>query len=155
MSWEKVNPVIDLSVRFLCLSRYPNHPHGCPNYEQRASCPPYCPTITEVLDLSQPVYAIWNEFDFTSHCERMKIKHPNWSKRQIECCLYWQSKARKQLRHQIDMFLSIRKRFIVEIPEACGVNVTETMKQIGINLEWPPITKTYQVVLAGTEKGGE
>lgn len=34
-------------------------------------------------------------------------------------------------------------------PEGSGVNITETMKNVGINLEWPPKNYTYQIVLAG------
>ena len=38
---------------------------------------------------------------------------------------------------------------ILTTPEACGVNITETMKKIGVNLEWPPRSVTYQVAIAG------
>jgi hypothetical protein len=34
------------------------------------------------------------------------------------------------------------------VPEAHGLNVTATMKSIGIELEWPPKTVTYQIALA-------
>lgn len=81
----------------------------------------------------------------------MREKHPQWSKRQIECCLYWQPKAKKELKGQVKMFLSDRPdKVVVWIPERTGVNVTATMKSIGIELQWPPVTKTYQVVIAGT-----
>jgi hypothetical protein len=33
-----------------------------------------------------------------------------------------------------------------------GVNVTETMKQADIELEWPPMKYSYQIALAGTKK---
>lgn len=29
------------------------------------------------------------------------------------------------------------------------VDVTATMRSVGIDLEWPPITKAYQIALAG------
>lgn len=150
MMWKVVEPVVDLSVRIMCLQKYPNHPKGCPNYESKEGCPPYAPTIDQLIYLDLPVWAIWNVFDFAQHCERMKAKHPQWSKRQIECCLYWQPKARSQLRETIKRFdLLIPDMRIVMNPEGAGVNVTETMKSIGVELEWPPMTKTYQVVLAG------
>ena len=37
---------------------------------------------------------------------------------------------------------------IVKTPEGAGINITDTMKRVGIELEWPPTTKTYQIVLA-------
>jgi len=38
------------------------------------------------------------------------------------------------------------------VPEAMGVNVTETMKRVGIELEWPPVNVAYQIALAGIFK---
>jgi len=34
-------------------------------------------------------------------------------------------------------------------PEAMGINITATMAQAGIMLEWPPESVTYQIALAG------
>ncbi len=147
-----LTPIIDYRVRELCAKPYPNHPKGCPNYGRKAGCPPHCWVIENIIDLSKAVFAIWNVFDFGAHCRKMKAKHPEWSQRQIECCLYWQPTARQQLRHQIEMFYlgnTVSDMKIIKTPEATGVNVTATMKSIGIELEWPPKTITYQVVLAG------
>jgi len=36
--------------------------------------------------------------------------------------------------------------------EANGVNVTATMKKIGIELEWPPREYAYQVAVLGRKK---
>ena len=80
----------------------------------------------------------------------MREKHPEWSKRQLECCLYWQGTARKSLREKIKLFkIEYPNLFIAKCPEGSGTNLTETMKQININLEWPPKNYTYQIVLAG------
>ena len=51
-----VRPVIDPDVRDLCPRSYPGHPHGCPNYGKRPSCPPQAPMLAETLDLTQPVH---------------------------------------------------------------------------------------------------
>ena len=96
------------------------------------------------------VYAIWNKFDFKSHCNKMRALHPDWSSRQIECCLYWQGTARKHLKSNIKLFLKEYPQLIVvNCPEAQGVDITATMASIGIYLEWSPVDFTYQVVLAG------
>ena len=153
MPHKMVTPVIDLGVRSLCQKPYPNHPKGCPNFGKRSMCPPKCPNITSILDFAKPIYVIWNVFDFGGHCKRMESLHPNWSKRQIECCLYWQGAARKHLRAEIKRFGWAHANMkMVTCPEAAGVNVTATMASIDIDLEWPPVTVAYQVALAGIKK---
>lgn len=142
-------------VHYLCVRSYPNHDNGCPNYGKKKGCPPGVPMFDRFYDLSKPIYAIYNKFDFKGHVERMKVKHSNWSKRQVECCLYWQGTARKKLKERIEIFRSLTicgRYFITTVPEAMGINVTETMKRVGIELEWPPINVTYQIAMAGIKR---
>lgn len=157
--YKQVNIVIDQNMRGKCKAPYTNHPKGCPNYNKKDDCPPKVPLIGKVFDLSKPVFAIWNVYDFKAHTDKMRLAHTNipgrkdWSLRQIECCLYWQGAARKQLRLEIEEFKFVNddvEYLILTTPEACGVNITETMKNIGVLLEWPPKTVTHQVALAGT-----
>ncbi len=152
----RVKPIIDMKVRGLCIKPYYNHPKGCPNFSKKPGCPPECPRIDELIDFDNPmpIYAIINEFDFKKHCNRMRAKHPEWSKRQVECCLYWQGTARKSLRRKIAQFIFKHPHYdIVTCPEGAGVNLTETMANEGIDLEWPPVNYTYQIALAGIPKG--
>jgi len=80
----------------------------------------------------------------------MRKKHPNWSDKQVKCVLYWQGTARKYLKQKIMMFKdSFPDYIIIRCPEAQGVNLTETMKNAGIVLEWPPENMAYQIVLGG------
>jgi len=149
----KVVPVVDKSVRKLCRCQYPLHPKGCPNWNKRLSCPPKAPMIYDTLDLSEDVYAIYNIFNYKSHVNKMRRKHPDWSDRQIKCVLYWQGTARKRLRGKIGVFKNLFTDYIIVMcPEAQGVNLTETMKNVGIILEWPPENLAYQIVLAGIER---
>lgn len=149
----KVEPVIDYTVRGLCVKTYPGHKRGCPNYNHKKGCPPYADYFDKVYDLSKPVYAIVNSFDFYAHVSRMKEMHPEWSQRQLECCLYWQPKARKQLFGLMKGFLK-NHRFkhegykIEPCPEAMGVEITKTLAAVGVNLEWPPKNIARQVALA-------
>lgn len=148
--------VINYDVRKLCYRPYPNHPKGCPNYGKRPMCPPQCPKIDDVLDMSRFIYVVWVSFDFAAHREKMKAKHPEWSQRQIDCCLYWQGGVRKKLRAEIARALSCfedkTKYAAYDCPEALGVNVTATMKNLDIELEWPPETIVYKVAIIGTKK---
>lgn len=147
-----VQPVFSPNVRKLCTQPYPNHPKGCPNWGKRLTCPPAAPVLTEAFDCSKPFYVIWNRFPFGEHVARMKAKHPEWSDRQCRCCLYWQGTARKQLRQQVRLFQQRHLGLqVTYCPEAIGVDVTATMKKIGIELEWPPQQWAYQVALAGTK----
>jgi len=152
----EVNPIIDQSVRELCTRPYPLHPKGCPNFGQKDTCPPKAKMFFEVFDPSYPVYAIVNAFDYRGHKEQMRAKHPEWSERQLACVRFWQGKARKQLKLAINMFLSKHENYAATTcPEALGVNVTETLKNAGIIMEWPPKEIAYQVALAGKKKTGD
>lgn len=146
---KQINPVIDLKVRGLCKTPYFSHPKGCPNFGLKESCPPLIKLYNQIYDVTKPVYVIYNTFDLASHVEKLRQKHPQWTRRQLECTLYWQGTARKRLREKIDIFKNDHPEYEVTIrPEAMGVNVTETMKQIGIELEWPPTKTVFQVAMA-------
>jgi predicted metal-binding protein len=154
MPWIKVIPIIQFDeIRSLCRKPYSGHTKGCPNFGKKKFCPPGMKHLDDLIDLRKEVFAIYNVFDFKSHIEKMRSKHPNWTKRQLECCLYWQGTARKNLKNEIKKFLSGNKGFfIVQTPEAAGCNLTRTMGEVGILLEWPPVETTYQIVLAGRKK---
>lgn len=153
MPYRLVKLRVDIRVRKLCIEPYYNHPRGCPNYNKKKGCPPSSLVISRILNLNKPTYIIWNRFNFFAHCRRMKRLHPQWSDRQIECCLYWQGTARKNLRKEIDRFKQKHSGYLIlECPESHGVNVTETMRRIGIKLEWPPMIAAFQVAIAGERK---
>lgn len=147
---KMVRLVIEHSVRNLCVKPYPGHKHGCPNFGKRVICPPNAPLIEDILDLTKPTYIIFNKFDLGAHIHNMQIKHPDWSYRQLVCCLYWQGTARKQLKEKVKQALKESPGlYVLYCPEACGVNITATMKNLGIDLEWPPKQYTYQVAILG------
>ncbi len=149
----QVNPVIDNSVRGLCVKAYPGHKKGCPNYNHKNGCPPKSKIFTDVYDFDQPIYAIVNRFDLDEHRSRMRTLHPSWSQRQLDCCLYWQPKARKDLWKGIINFIKEHPEYwVTACPEAMGIEVTKTLEAVSINLEWPPDKYSYQVALAGKPK---
>lgn len=155
-----VKPVLDESVRKLCYRPYPNHKKGCPNYGKRPVCPPQAPLLSEFLDLNYKVMAVWVAMDFAAHVQRMKEKHPNWSQRQLECCLYWQGTMAKRLRRWTEYQLTRTILFDTDkplvatyCPEAMGVNVTETMKRFTqVRLEWPPQNIVYKISFVGVAR---
>lgn len=133
-----------------CANPYPGHPKGCPNLGHKNGCPPNTYLLTEFI--VPPYYAIINEFNLAGHVDRMTRSHPGWSQRQLECCLYWQPTARKKLLALVNGFLFSPEgsNMIAEFcPEAHGINVTETLKEVGVILEWPPQNIVRQVAIAG------
>jgi len=156
-----VEPVLDAKVRCLCYRPYPGHPRGCPNYGKRDRCPPQAKHLSDVLDMARPIWAVWTMFELAAHRDKMLALHPNWTRAQLDCCLYWQGTARKRLRREIAYCtdrnygcFSTREPYIaLDTPEACGVNVTETMAKLGVKLEWPPSIWAVQVALVGTPRG--
>lgn len=150
---KEVIPVIDYSVRQLCLRPYKGRPHGCPNYNKKKRCPPKARYFGDYFDLNKPFYAIINVFDLKSHAERMRQKHPNWSEKQLRNLLYWQPAARKELKKAVFEFCKQNKGYHISIcPEGEGINVFKTLNNIGIQMEWPPKNISYQVAIVGFRK---
>jgi predicted metal-binding protein len=133
----------------LCRHPYPDHPKGCPNFGKKKGCPPQ-QLFNKVFNVRKTCLAIVNTFPIGQHIQKMKEKHPDWSDRQLRCCLYWQGSARKQLREKVREFEAIYPEYTVShCPEAMGVNLTATMKEAGVEIEWPPQKLAYQIALAG------
>lgn len=151
----QVVPVIDHSVRALCAKPYPLHPKGCPNFTKCDRCPPKAALYDRKYDLSKPVYAVVNEYNLAAHVDKMKVKNPAWSERQLYCVLYWQNTARKQLDTKLKEIIKIGLNGyeIEKTPEAMGVNITETLRRVKIQLEWPPKQIARQVALLAIPKG--
>lgn len=85
----------------------------------------------------------------------MRASNPAWTSRQLECCLYWQPTARKQLAAEIKQFLWSHAGYVADTcPEAGGVNVTETLRRVGVDLEWPPKRIVRQVAIAARPVDG-
>ena len=153
-----VHPVIEKEMRDLCKRPYHGHPVGCPNYGRRPICPPESETLDEYFDLGKPVWALWAEFDIAAQARKIQRAHPDWNWRQKVNCRYWQGTVRKFLRVNAAGWMQRAKTAvpehanqlaIISCPEAMGVNVTATMENIGIKLEWPPKKITRMVYLVG------
>lgn len=157
---QTVDPVIDHKVRGLCRHPYSGQPEGCPNFNRLERCPPKAPLFEEYFDLTQPVYAIWYEYDLAARAAELKAAHPDWSDKQCRCSRYWQSTARAELKIEIGHFLCEHPEYksdldLMMTPEAMGVNVFETMARIGVILDRHPVNRVYKVALAGIPKAGK
>jgi len=89
----------------------------------------------------------------------MQTLHPLWSKRQLECCLYWQGSVRKFLRQHCDAWMEEHRKdhtrlnlVMTECPEAMGMDVTATMLNVGVKLEWPPKNIVRKIYFVGVKR---
>jgi len=149
--------VISKKFQGICKKPFYGHPKGCPNFGKKEDCPPNQPLINHVLDFTQPIYVIHTPFAVGEFAETMKTRHPTWTPRQIYNPRLWQPTARKNHRLELERFVQEHPEAITDsCPEARGVNITELMREIGINLDWqwPPqhnvANVTYRVSLGGT-----
>jgi hypothetical protein len=114
---------------------YPNHPKGCPKYGH-PKCAPNLPQIADVLNLKNPVYIAFSEFNLEAHARKMKEKHPHWTERQCKNVLYWQNTSRKWMRERARCAKILTGAdTIIECPEGMGVNVYSTCIVAGLKLE--------------------
>lgn len=133
-----------------CQLPYLGHPHGCPNYNKKLTCPP---NALDFKDLVKPPFTLVGvRFDLESHAKRMLERHPEWSERQCRCLLYWQGRVNKHLREACEKVASqILNSRIVYVPEANGVQVFNTCFKVGLILERPPRKYVWKIAIIGKE----
>ncbi len=143
--------VVDYRTRAWCKLPYPGHPEGCPNFGKKEICPPRAPLIEQVI--KPPFFLVGVKFNLKKHTERMKRKHPDWSKRKARCLLYWQKKVNKRLRELSEKVSSnIPDSKIVYIPEATGVDVFETCRKNGLTLDKNPDEIVWKIAIIGKKR---
>ena len=166
--------VSDEEIQKYCKLAYPGHKDGCLNYGKKNrlngirsdlksriinDCPPGIPLINEIFEFSKSLYIIYTEFELGKNAERL---FQNGNHKKPEHCYnmrFWQETARKELRQQTEKFLDSEPNTIVDLtPEAHGVNLYHTMKNLGITIPWykpwPPAKHsieniTFRVALGG------
>lgn len=107
--------------------------------------------MTTSFDLMQAIYALVVRFNLAEHVGRMAQKHPNWTVRQKRNPLCWQNSARKMLREEIQRHHeTLDGLWCTMCPEAMGVDVSGTLQDAEIALEWPPENAVCKVAFAGT-----
>ena len=150
--------VYNKGIQSLCKKPFYGHAQGCPNYGEKEGCPPGIPLINNVFDFNSEMFVIYTAFPVGEFAERMRLGHPEWSEhsRQWYNPRLWQGTARKEHREELENFMDKYSGFEIDrTPEGHGVNVTELMGGIGVQLQWgwPPEhnleNKTYIVSLGG------
>lgn len=131
-----------------CTLPYPGHPKGCPNFPK---CCESRPPFNEYSGFKW--IAVVEEFDLKTHAEGMKKKHPHWSERQCRNLLYWQNGVRSRLRKRAEaIHYPFMGDVILDIPEANGVNIFDTMAKHDLVLERTKPETIHKIMLVGRRK---
>ena len=140
--------IVNHIVRAWCRLPYDGHPHGCPNFGKKPTCPPRIGLVDNIADLSRESYLIAIRFDLDEHQRKMKTRHPEWTAKQCRNLLYWQGKVRKRLVEEVIVFLDEHKGMrSTLIPEAMGVHVLKTARGLGIPVKIVPARYVYKIAL--------
>ena len=147
---ELVEVVYDIKARngTWCTLAYPNHPKGCPNFPE---CPESYFDFQDTSKIWTYWYAVVEEFDLLAHALKMKSIYPTWTERQCKNLLYWQKGVRSRLNKKARAVYK-KGDVILEIPEACGVNVFETMAKAGVVIDrYPDIVRKVMLIGKGDQ----
>lgn len=137
-----------------CRAPYPNHPNGCPNWGIKKGCPPNVPCFLK--EFNQKVLVCAVGIDFAHYLQIRRDIHPNWTERALRNPRHWQGHLRMLLRKDLlalkDEERNNKNKIVITNPEAMGINIFETCKQVGLILERTPLEKMYQVAFLATKK---
>ena len=150
LTCEKVESC--LSPRSMCIRPYKNHKYGCPNFGKLPTCPPNIPSMyDQIFDISD-VYAIVTKFNLKDYFNKRREKRPDLPEGQIRNLRAWQPIAIKENDFAICDFYkenSDKKDYISSrLLECMGVDVINTMKEVGINIKFPVEDYAYRIAFA-------
>jgi len=94
------------------------------------------------------------DFDISAWESKQRLKHPDWTIRQLRNSRHWQKGLVKKLRESTRYwFNELDADVMLDIPEACGVNLVKTMSDMGMPLEWGQTARTIRkIMLIGKER---
>jgi len=133
----KFKDLITENTKKYCFAVYPGHTKGCPNAFGR--CWGYdgkCrqTIITDLINPQYPVYIIYSEYNLAKHIRKMKLRHPDWTERQLRNVYYWQKSSFKLLDIEIKQF-NIPQGYRQFGIEGYGLNAYATCKKVGLILD--------------------
>lgn len=141
---------IDMRAKNWCKLPYPAHKDGCPNYNKNKLCPPNSPDVDKFIKIYRKHWFIVEYFNIKEFENKMKIKHPEWSKKQCRCLLYWQKGVKSRLTKKALKFINGNDELIYTLlPEALGVHVFKTAESLKIPIEKKPKDWIIKIALVG------
>ena len=170
MPWKEIPKdaiSFDLKVQSYCK----NPKYICPYYGHSWACPPVAPYLEKEIMSYKKYYLIYikfdlnkkeekgisNQFDYNYMREIMEVEMEKFLQeyqgKLKELRVLWDGHCRicEKENKECSIELDIPCRYPDEIRysmEAVGINVTQTVKNIDLDIEWPPITHVYRFGLA-------
>ena len=146
------NKVNCLSPRSMCVKPYKNHKYGCPNFGRLSTCPPNIPSMYDQIFDTSDVYAVVTKFNLSQYFQARRERRPDLPEGQIRNLRVWQPIAIKENDYAIADFYNenpelsyyVSTRFL----ECMGVDVINTMKEVGINIKFPVEEYAYRIAFA-------
>lgn len=141
-----------LSPRSMCIRPYKNHKYGCPNFGKLPTCPPNIPCMfDQVFDISD-VYAIVTKFYLEEYFNKRRENRPDLAEGQIRNIRVWQPIAIKENDYAISEFykenLDKKDYISTRLLECMGVDVINTVKNVGIEIKFPVQDYAYRIAFA-------
>lgn len=141
-----------LSPRSMCITPYKGRKDGCKNYGKKPTCPPNIPCMyDQIFDISD-VYAIVTIFDLAEFFNIRRKNRPDLAEGQIRNLNVWQPKAVKENDYAIAEFYRENPDkndcISTRLLECMGVDVVNTMKEVGIEIKFPVEDYAYRIAFA-------
>ncbi len=138
-----------LSPRSMCIKPYKNHKDGCPNFGKLPTCPPNIPCMYDQVFDTSDVYAVVTKFNLDEYFAKRRKNRPDLAEGQIRNIRVWQPIALKENDYAISEFYKEnpdKKEYVAtRLLECMGVDVINTMKEVGIDIKFPVEDYAYRV----------
>lgn len=138
-----------LSPRSMCIRPYNNHKYGCPNFGRVETCPPNIPCMYDQVFDTSDVYAVVTKYNLKEFFDKRRYKRPDLKEGQIRNIRIWQPIALKENDYAISEFYkenpSKNNYVATRLLECMGVDVINTMKEVGLEIKFPIEDYAYRV----------
>ena len=138
-----------LSPRSMCIRPYKNHKNGCPNFGKLDTCLPNIPCMYDQIFDTSDVYAVVTKFNLEEYFNKRRLNRPDLAEGQIRNIRIWQPIAIKENNYAISEFYKEnpdKKDFVsTRLLECMGVDVINTMKNVGVIIKFPVTDYAYRV----------
>jgi len=137
-----------------CLPYPPNHEGGCPNFPK---CVEHRPDFKSLP--KRKWYAVIEEFDLLEFANKRhqlaREKGKTVSRWQARNRRHWQKQVVSRLRKKAqEIYVPLMGDILLDIPEACGINVFATMAKHGLFLKSDP-DYVYKIMFVGKNQSSE
>lgn len=130
----------------LCTQPYFNHKNGCPNFGVRDDCPPNVKHISEEFEMDS-INILLLEFPLNEYFLQRKKIHPDWTNRALINPRHWQNHLRASMNNEWENLKEEYPNYeMIRNPEGQGVNVEETLKLVGIEMDWSDMGEEEEII---------